>query len=117
MPADEPKIFVLRFIISFLSMGNRGVCAEPSALGRDSDFVTKNVTIQTTPEDLDVEAPPFRASRMDACLARRRRFSGDYRRADLPKDKWYFSPQLTGAPGIRLKPNRRDRFPAAYFFC
>jgi len=68
-PVDEHIIFVLRFMVSFLSMGNRGLSAETSAPARDSDSMTKNVTIQTTSGNLDVESPPFRDNGMDACLA------------------------------------------------
>jgi hypothetical protein len=55
-------------------MGNRDLGAERSAPGRDSDFVTKNVTIQATSGSLYVEPPPFRVNGMDACLAGRRKF-------------------------------------------
>jgi hypothetical protein len=91
-PVDEPKIIVLRFMISFLSMGNGGVRARLSALGRDSDFVTKNVTIQKLPGSLfvEVESPPFHNYGMRCAFQRAVRFRAIIGRQIFQKTSYVF---------------------------
>jgi hypothetical protein len=99
-------------------MGNCGVRANLSALGRHSAFHDEKPDDSNNFRKFHCQnrIASFPEWRHFPRLAAFRKFSRDYRRADLPKGKRYFSPQPTGAPGIRPKPIRRDRFPDAYFF-